>query len=598
MRDLESPADVKASEAGTLFVERARAVTPAFALTAKNAAAIARVCRRLDGIPLAIELAAARLTALSVDELARRVDDRFRLLTGGARTALPRQRTLRALVDWSYELLSTQERRVLDTLAVFAGSFSLEAAESVCASDAADEMSVLDAIERLVTKSLLLVEQQLQTETRYRLLETIRQYAGEKLAESGRADEARQRHCAFFLGIALQASDAMNGAFALEWLDRFEADHDNLRAALDWSAEAAPSDYASLAGAMAIFWDTRGHFTEGCARLERALALHGARDKVRLDALLGAGLLAYRLDLTQRSDEILSEAIVLAQELGDTLGEIDATVSLAIDRTWHGADATEPLALRARALATEVGDAAREGVAVLTLGRAAVLRADYREAENLFLEGARLLEAAGCVLRLPLAIQYAGECAFEQLDFAAARRLLDQALILHRRMGNVHDAATTLRLLGSLDLNEKRLDEARARTEESLRMFRDLHDPNCAAFADAAQSAVLLAAGAAAEALSHAEAAAATFRRQNALRPLAGALRSASGAHVALGDGEAARRALADALDAQRRTDYDRWLPRLLESVVGLWPQSPAAPSLLGSAAALRERWALPVFPD
>ena len=316
--DIETAADVSASEAGALFVERARAVAPTFALTERNAAAVARVCRRLDGIPLAIELAAARLTALSADELARRVDDRFRLLTGGLRTALPRQRTLRALVDWSYELLSPDEQTVLNTMAVFAGGFSLAAAEQVCTADALRETNILDVIEHLVAKSLLIAEQQHETEMRYRLLETIRQYAGEKLAESGQADSARRRHFAYFLDLAETAASALRGPLALEWLDRLEAEHDNLRAALDWSGDTAAADYARLAGALWEFWDTRGHFTEGWARLERALMAHQARDDARFNVSIGAGVLAYRLDYTQRSDDILSEAISLARELGNS----------------------------------------------------------------------------------------------------------------------------------------------------------------------------------------------------------------------------------------------------------------------------------------
>jgi predicted ATPase len=175
MPGADGPADVTASEAGRLFVDRASSVAPAFVLTERNAAAVSQVCRRLDGIPLAIELAAARLTVLSVEELARRIDDRFRLLTGGRRTALPRQRTLRALVDWSYELLSADERAMLNTLAVFAGGFSLSAAERVCATGVLGGGTVLDVVEHLVAKSLLIAEQQHETETRYRLLETIRQ---------------------------------------------------------------------------------------------------------------------------------------------------------------------------------------------------------------------------------------------------------------------------------------------------------------------------------------------------------------------------------------------------------------------------------------
>src|SRR5258706_3465793 len=216
--EVRSGADVLASEAGALFVERARTVAPGFALTATNSAAVARVCRRLDGIPLAIELAVARLTALSVEEIARRVDDRFRLLTGGLRTALPRQRTLRALVDWSYDLLSPDEQTVLKTLAAFAGGFSLDAAEAVCAGDVSKETTVLDVVERLVSKSLLLAEQRQETETGYHLLETVRQYAGEKLVESGQADSARRLHFAYFLELAQSASVALHGPLALEWL--------------------------------------------------------------------------------------------------------------------------------------------------------------------------------------------------------------------------------------------------------------------------------------------------------------------------------------------------------------------------------------------
>ncbi|TMH66818.1 MAG: adenylate/guanylate cyclase domain-containing protein [Betaproteobacteria bacterium] len=308
--EAETAADIIASEAGALFVERARAVAPTFVLTESNAAAVARVCRRLDGIPLAIELAAARLTALSADELARRVDDRFRLLTGGLRTALPRQRTLRALVDWSYDLLSPDEQTMLNTLAVFAGGFSLDAAERVCAGDVLRETAVLDVIERLVAKSLLLAEQQHETETRYRLLETIRQYAGEKLVESGQADSARRRHFAFFLELAQRASESLDGPFALEWLDRLDAEHDNLRGALDWSSDAAPADCARLAGALLDFWDIRGHFSEGWTRLERALTSRTIPDEVRLKVLIGAGALVYRLDYRQRSEDILGETIL------------------------------------------------------------------------------------------------------------------------------------------------------------------------------------------------------------------------------------------------------------------------------------------------
>ncbi|HEY2968615.1 MAG TPA: adenylate/guanylate cyclase domain-containing protein [Casimicrobiaceae bacterium] len=590
-------AGVTASEAGELFVERALAVAPAFALTKKNAEAVAQVCRRLDGIPLAIELAAARLTALSVEELARRIDDRFRLLTGGLRTALPRQRTLRAMVDWSYDLLSADEQLVLNTLAVFAGGFSLDAAERICASDASRETTVFDAIAHLVAKSLLLAEQQQETDTRYRLLETIRQYAGEKLAESGQADSARRRHFTYFLDLAETAADALRGPLALEWLDRLEAEHDNLRAALDWSGDTAPADYARLAGALREFWDTRGHFTEGWARLERALTSHQARDDTRFNVLIGAGVLAYRLDYTQRSDDILGEAITLARRLGNARSEAEATLFQAYDRSWQGADAVEPLALRGQALAQSAGDLPIEGFALLMLGRAARLRGQYAKARTLFLDSARLYDDARCVVGTPLAIQHAGACALDQLDFMAARPLLDDALVQHRRFGNVHDAATTLGLLGRLALNEHQLDEARAQSEESLRVFRALHDLNCGAHAAEIHATVLCAMGEAAAALPHAESAATTYRELGFPHSLAHALCTLGRVHAALGDVDAARRALFDGLIAQQRADRDIALPGLLEAIAGMHPAAPVAPQLLGSAAELREQWNVAVFP-
>ena len=205
--DGSSSDDLARSEAAQLFVDRARVVVPGFVLTAHNAGAIAQICRRLDGIPLALELAAARLTALSVEELAQRLHDRFRLLTGGRRTALPRQRTLRALVDWSYDLLSDDERSVLTTLSVFSGGFTLAAAEAVCDEKTLRELSVLDAIERLVAKSLLVAEHD-GSSTRFRLLETIRQYAAEKLFDAQYADEARRRHFDYFVALAERAVEA------------------------------------------------------------------------------------------------------------------------------------------------------------------------------------------------------------------------------------------------------------------------------------------------------------------------------------------------------------------------------------------------------
>jgi predicted ATPase/DNA-binding winged helix-turn-helix (wHTH) protein len=592
-----APPDVIASEAGQLFVERASGVQPGFTLTDRNAAAVAQVCRRLDGIPLAIELAAARLTALSVEEIAQRIDDRFHLLTGGLRTALPRHRTLRALVDWSYDLLSASERRVLEAMSVFAGGFSLDAAERVCADAATERSGVLDAVEHLVAKSLVIAEMRDGTGTRYRLLESIRQYADEKLIEGGRADAMRRRHFAHFLQLAESGARALKGPLGLEWLDRLEAEHDNLRAALDWSGNAEPSRYAQLAGVLRYFWDTRGLYAEGWARLERAVALHGASDPVRLAVLNGAGFAAFRLAYADRSDAILVEAQALAQALGDVAGEAEALFVLASVRQRLGPDVYEPMFEQTLVLARAAGDPQREVLALLDLGRVSLVRGRTAQAQGRFLDAVKLARDAGCVIETPTAIHHAGQCALQLNDFETARHLLDDALVQHRRIGNAHDAAQTLSLLAELALQEQRLDEARALSSESLQMFRTLLDPKCSAFTAMAHATVLRAMGDAAAALPYAESAAATSRELGYPLYLVRAFCTLGCTHATLGQGDAARHALFSGLVEQQRTERDTYLPVLLEATAELHADAPVAARLLGSAAALRERSNIPLLP-
>src|SRR5262245_42819181 len=246
-------------EAVQLFTDRAVLSQASFAVTEANAAAVVAVCRRLDGIPLAIELAAARVKALPVEKLNERLDDMFRLLTGGSRTALPRQQTLRALIDWSYDLLSPPERALLRRLSVFAGGWTLEAAEAVCVGDGIEGWEVLDLLTSLVEKSLVLYEEG-EGEGRYRLLETVRQYARDRLLEAGESEAAREQHCDWFLALAEEAEPQLWREVA--WVERLEREHDNLRTALEWCAASSPETGLRLAGALHWFWHIRGHFTE------------------------------------------------------------------------------------------------------------------------------------------------------------------------------------------------------------------------------------------------------------------------------------------------------------------------------------------------
>jgi non-specific serine/threonine protein kinase len=284
------------SEAVRLFCDRARLAMAGFRLGAEHGRAVADICWRLDGIPLAIELAAARVKVLSPPEIAARLDDRFRLLTGGPRTALERHRTLRAAVDWSYEALSEAEQRLLARLSVFAGGFTLDATEAICATDALDDPvtvgEVLDLLTMLVDKSLV-TTQAGPEHTRYRLLETIRQYAQDKLADSGRGRELRARHRDVYLALARRADVETLGPRGGNWLGVLEADHDNLLAALEWSlAEPDTGNGLRLAAALGSFWWRRGYLSEGRRYLARALETPGPVSGTRAWASYMSGVLA------------------------------------------------------------------------------------------------------------------------------------------------------------------------------------------------------------------------------------------------------------------------------------------------------------------
>lgn len=339
-----------AAGAVRLFVERATAVQPSFTLTPQNAGPIVDICRRLDGIPLAIELAAARVTVLSVDEILERLGDRFRLLTGGRRTAVPRQQTLQALVDWSWDLLPEADHRLLGRLSVFVGGWTLEAAEAVC-TDKPDEhagtIETLDALGRLVERSMVVVDQ--GRTTRYRLLETIRQYANERLVESGEGDAWRARHLAHFLGVAQSSRLPVRGPELVEWLAWLDAEADNLRAAIDWAIEADPEAAGKMCIALSLMWRSHSPGAAGVSWLADAVRAVRALPPVDLTDLertrardvLVAQLLAEQAfaEATWRSvDKRASaeEAVSMARRLDDRPTLIRALSSLWAVRFFAG----------------------------------------------------------------------------------------------------------------------------------------------------------------------------------------------------------------------------------------------------------------------
>ncbi len=433
-------------EAVRLFMERAQASLPTFTLTAANAGAVTQICRRLDGIPLALELAAVRVKALTPDQLLARLDDRFRLLTGGHRTTLPRQQTLRALIDWSYDLLSERERCLWGRLSVFTNGWRLEAAEQVCAEGEIEEWEVLDLMTQLVDKSLVLAEER-EGAVRYRLLESIREYGKMRLNSREEAGAVRRQYAAFYLAFAEEANRHLRGAEQAEWLARLDTERENIYAAFDLCLAQAqdPTDTDATerlllsAAAQSDFWRTRGCLTEGRSRLAAVLALPNAPlfASAYAACLNGAGILA-----------------------------------------WHQCDNPEARRLitqsleRKRALHDESGVASALG----NLGNIAKDEGDYGLALKYLEEGLDLARTAQDTRTLGIVLNGLGALHREQGRPAQARPLLEESLELRRKAGDRRGIALTLNNLGSVlqELGEN--ERARAIQEESLAILRELGD--------------------------------------------------------------------------------------------------------------------------
>jgi predicted ATPase/transcriptional regulator with XRE-family HTH domain len=427
------------SEAVQLFVDRARLVVPSFAITEHNTRAVAQVCQRLDGIPLALELAAARLAMLSAEQIAARLDQRFRLLTGGNRTAVRRQQTLEATIDWSYQLLSEDERNLLRRLAVFAGGWSLEAAEALGSDLVRPQTDVLDLLSRLVDKSMVLVDDPAESEPsimRYRFLETIRQYAEQKLAESGEAEVVRTRHRDWYLSLAEQAIDGMEGADQKRWWARLELERDNLRLALGWSA-ADPSgseELLRLAGSLGRFWMVRGFAREGIGWLEVALAsTEATHSAARARVLNWLGELEMDHGNVRRAMPLLEESIVQARTVGDrrllSLALRHLGTALAFIGDHAGARGSFEEAL---AVSRETG-VKREIAWNLLSFAANQMNLDHTaNLELLLLESIAAGRDCGDLAPVISAIWTLSRLYWVQGDVARARRMLNEALTLAR----------------------------------------------------------------------------------------------------------------------------------------------------------------------
>jgi predicted ATPase/DNA-binding SARP family transcriptional activator len=450
LRSLPPSGELEAYEAVRLFVERARSRLPAFDVTAENAPAVADVCRKLDGIPLAIELAAARTRALSVEQISERLEDPLGLLTTGDRTAAARHRTLRATFEWSYELLSETERALFRWLSVFVGGFTLEAAEAV--GEGMGAGGVLDQLSGLVDKSLVVTETEAGGALRYRMLEPVRQFALELLEEGGEAGETRGRHAAFFADLAEEAYPQLRAAPQVEWLETLEQENGNLRAALSWalSSDDIPTA-ARLGWALWLFWWTRNHQTEGRRWMEMILP---RRDDLlpwlRIRATIAALVMAYGQGDGEAAERYAEELMELSREVGgDALADSYAHVSLGLVAMARGdLEAAAEHLEEALPLFHEAGEDAMVPATHVWIGTVLLLQGDHEEARRRFEEGLALSWSIGDRMTIPVALLNLAQLALAGGDHDAAFSRFVEGIAPSEELGDRWNVAHILEGLG------------------------------------------------------------------------------------------------------------------------------------------------------
>jgi predicted ATPase len=431
---IRSRDDVGGAESVHLFVERAAAIAPNFALTDRTAPAVSEICRRLGGLPLAIELAAARVTILDPDELLVRLERQLPLLTGGPRDAPERQRTLRATIEWSYQLLQKEEARLLARLAVFAGTFSLDAGEAVAEAD-------LETMSALVDGSLL----NPIGDSRFALLQMVREYASERLEDSDEAERLRDAHAEHFLALAEKAEAELAGPEQTVWLDLLEAEHDNLAAALDWFGGRHPELQLRLIVALRRFWYVRGYLSEARRRLELALEGDAAPPQLRRRALTAAAALALIQGDYEEARTRAEESVEMARAGGESTSLANALSNLgAIVLAAGDSEQARALLEESVGLARQAGDPRVAALAINNLGDVALTTGDYELAQGLFEESLALLRNHGDVANVARSLFNLGAAALRLGTPAVALERWRESIALCRRLGDKEDLAWCL----------------------------------------------------------------------------------------------------------------------------------------------------------
>jgi non-specific serine/threonine protein kinase len=521
--------DLTRYESVQLFAERARAALPTFRITPQNAKPVAQICHDLDGIPLAIELAAVRVKTLATHQIVARLSDRFRLLTGGGLTAPRRHQTLQAAMEWSYDLVAEKEKVVLRRLSVFAGGCTLAAAEAVCAERGEEAAEVLDLLGQLGDKSLLVAETQ-HGEARYLLLETVRQFGRQKLLDSEGEADVRRRHRDWYLGLAEQTEPKLDWSVGesdqVVWLDHLEREHDNLRAALEWSRkDGGEEEGLRLAVALGVFWLHQGYSSEGRKWLQ------GAMDRARTDAPLPlrakALHLAARLAQSQAdycvARRFYEQSLAIYRDLDDK-ENIGRSLRRMGGMMVHQGDLlARPFLEESLAIFRQLGQTHDVAGTLVALGNLARLEGNYKTAQHLCEEGLSLLRNLGDIEGTAWALRYLGQATEGRGDLPKARRLFEESLSIFRKINEQMGIGWALEGMASVTCEMGERNAGRSLFEESFAIFDKLGEKEGVAWSLCGLGDVALSQGdhAAAKALN---AKALVLFRQIELRP--GVLRS------------------------------------------------------------------------
>lgn len=462
-------------EAVRLFIDRALLVAPHFVVDKDNAMFIAQICYRLDGIPLAIELAAARVKMLSVEQISKRLDNRFRLLTGGARTALPRQQTLRALIDWSYDILSENERLLLCRLSVFMDGWTLEAAEEVCTGDGIETYGVLDLLTQLVNKSLVAVIEHSQSgETRYRMLETIRQYAREKLLEAGGGESIRDKHLAYFVKLVEQAEPELYRSNQVFWLNKLDDEIDNLRMAIEWALANDIESGLRIAATFWRFWHGRSYFREVGDWLKQLLEQHKIVNALHARALAMYSLCKFRQGDFSETIRIAKQSLEMARTLLDKQTEALSLTCLGVITVAQGnVGEGTPLLEQALALYRLLGDKIGQAD---TAERLAINNNDMERAIAYTMESLALARELGDLSGMVFRLCWLSRLMFWTGDFTSPPMRLEEALSIAHQLGEQTGELYVISTYGDLNYWQGNYLQAIAHLENTIQLSEKLGD--------------------------------------------------------------------------------------------------------------------------